>query len=248
MAAEDLARKVGFAASTDRGCRLILVRHGETKSNTKFDGVDAADVAKAADGAVPEHKVLNTPLTERGFEQSLVVAEYLAGAVAAMRAGGRNVKVTIMSSPLSRARYAAGEFAAMLSDGYFVGPYIEPVKMERYGEEQVAAAGVDTHVDFADYEAKTLRVARGIWEKEFRSSDAETHLIVVFTHSLFMSYITQTLLDMPVSEKPKFHHPNICMSEFGFADGEWHALYIASTHHIPADMITGGHGMNTVKE
>ena len=236
------------AAVTDKGCRLILVRHGETESNTKFNGVSAADVTKTADAAFPELKVLDTPLTERGREQTHYVVEYLAGAVAAMRASGRDVKVTIMSSRLSRAARAAAEFAFLLSDGYFVGPYTEPVNMERYGEEQVAAAGVATHVDFADYEAKSLRAARGIWEKEFRSSDAETHLIVVFTHSLFMSYVTQTLLDMPVSEKPKFHHPNICMSEFGFADGEWHALYIASTHHIPAEMITGGHGMNTVKE
>lgn len=235
-------------AQIDKGRQLVLVRHPETKSNRKFNGVNAADVTATANDAFAELKILDTELTDLGVEQMERVVQYLVHVLETLRNAGRDIQVTVMSSPLQRAAIVAEEFARRIGAEVVYGPFVEPIELKRYGAEQIAAVpGLKAHANFDDYVEESLYASRSIWEDVFAKSTAETHFIIVFTHSLFMNYMVPVLNDGTIHEKAKYHHPNICMSQFGYDGPEWHTLFLASTGHIPAEMITGGHGLNMIK-
>ncbi len=254
-----IAERAELWSRMDTGDLVFLVRHAYSQSNKHYANVNAGAVHAAAsiadDGsaAAAAFKVLDTPLDELGREQAAITADFLAGVVGELRKT-RAVDVAVLTSPLSRARATAEPLAARLGVAAEVVQVVEPVDAAKYGEAQVASAGVHPHADFADYWQRVVEAAPdmflGVFDR-MRAARPEcgTRIIFVVTHALFKSYLLQHLAGAPrpaagQAYHPMFHNPNNSITGLGVHNRTFGVLHAASTAHLAAHHVTGSHGLS----
>lgn len=255
---------------TDKGCHLALLRHPESEANTSFNGVNAHQVARAA----VKVKKLDADLSgELGVRQSKCAARHVSDILCAYQGLGRKFSFRLQSSPLKRAKFLADTIQAKLSDDGFEcrvenRPYVETVTRERFGDidEEVASLGLQFHNTFEDYAEHTIRAAARQIEADFiemmrENPDADTHIIFIATHSLFIGHLTGYLSFGVIPERPIFHIPNVSTThlipEFKMnADGsfmigtdgkyvvQWIICYTSDLSYVRANLVTGHHGFH----
>lgn len=224
----------------------ILVRHGETESNSLIHTSSGQNLSRHQMEQVI--RAFDTPLTPFGVRQAQATAEHLVQSLNAM--GAKRVAVWV--SPFERAIETARPFllhpnrppCEMLRTPLLQ----EQVKSDKVIPKRLREDGV-THFEWPEY-LERVNTLKGQIQNELNRLGADEHL-VIFGHSLTFSLLLSAMVgsDKIVHQLPNCSISSARMGKFKGPGGGnpllgkygWEVLQTASVAHLPRWLTSGIH-------